>query len=147
MTNGRLMPNWPSWRRRAIGAWVPTRIPTAECSCAICACQTFTITPVEFLHPVPSRPGYARAGTFLRDVVKLNQEQRNFRIFGPDETLSNLLGAVFEATNRQWDARNSADDEFLARRTRHGLDAQRAPVRGVVGRLPVDRATRAVQQL
>ena len=44
-------------------------------------------------------------GQFLRDVVKLNGEQRNFRIFGPDETLSNLLGAVFEVTNRQWDAR------------------------------------------
>ena len=46
-------------------------------------------------------------GKFLRDVAKLNQDQRNFRIFGPDETLSNLLGAVFEVTNRQWDARRS----------------------------------------
>ncbi len=44
-------------------------------------------------------------GKFLRDVAKLNQDQRNFRVFGPDETLSNLLGAVFEVTNRQWDAR------------------------------------------
>ena len=44
-------------------------------------------------------------GAFLRDVAKLNQEQHNFRIFGPDETISNLLGAVFEVTNRQWDAR------------------------------------------
>jgi xylulose-5-phosphate/fructose-6-phosphate phosphoketolase len=44
-------------------------------------------------------------GKFLRDVTKLNQDQRNFRIFGPDETISNLLGAVFEVTNRQWDAR------------------------------------------
>jgi len=43
-------------------------------------------------------------GKFLRDVAKLNQDQRNFRVFGPDETLSNLLGAVFEVTNRQWDA-------------------------------------------
>jgi xylulose-5-phosphate/fructose-6-phosphate phosphoketolase len=51
---------------------------------------------------------------FLRDVAVLNQEQRNFRIFGPDETLSNLLGAVFEVTARQWDAREVADDEFLA---------------------------------
>ena len=41
-------------------------------------------------------------GKFLRDVVKLNAD--NFRIFGPDETLSNLLGAVFETTNRQWEA-------------------------------------------
>jgi xylulose-5-phosphate/fructose-6-phosphate phosphoketolase len=37
-------------------------------------------------------------GKFLRDVATLNQDERNFRIFGPDETLSNLLGAVFEAT-------------------------------------------------
>ena len=53
-------------------------------------------------------------GKFLRDVAKLNQDQRNFRIFGPDETLSNLLGAVFEVTNRQWDAREVKNDEFLA---------------------------------
>ncbi|HWZ63508.1 MAG TPA: phosphoketolase family protein [Steroidobacteraceae bacterium] len=53
-------------------------------------------------------------GHFLRDVAKLNQAERNFRIFGPDETLSNLLGAVFEVTNRQWDAREGKNDEFLA---------------------------------
>ncbi|CAN5307124.1 phosphoketolase family protein [soil metagenome] len=53
-------------------------------------------------------------GAFLRDVATLNQEQRNFRIFGPDETLSNLLGAVFEVTNRQWEARQQENDEFLA---------------------------------
>ena len=53
-------------------------------------------------------------GEFLRDVAKLNAAERNFRIFGPDETLSNLLGAVFEVTNRQWDAHEEANDEFLA---------------------------------
>ncbi|HEY5220043.1 MAG TPA: phosphoketolase family protein, partial [Gemmatimonadaceae bacterium] len=53
-------------------------------------------------------------GTFLRDVIKLNQDHRNFRLFGPDETLSNLLGAVFETTARQWDARTKSNDEFLA---------------------------------
>ncbi len=53
-------------------------------------------------------------GVFLRDVTKLNQEHRNFRIFGPDETLSNRLNAVFEVTDRQWDARIQDDDEFLA---------------------------------
>ncbi len=53
-------------------------------------------------------------GRFLRDVDKLNQEQRNFRIFGPDETLSNLLGAVFEVTDRRWLARQEGNDEFLA---------------------------------
>ncbi|HEY4988478.1 MAG TPA: phosphoketolase family protein [Opitutaceae bacterium] len=53
-------------------------------------------------------------GRFLRDVVRLNEEGRNFRIFGPDETLSNGLEAVFEATNRQWEAGTVPDDEFLA---------------------------------
>jgi xylulose-5-phosphate/fructose-6-phosphate phosphoketolase len=68
---------------------------------------------------VPS-PGSVQAadthllGEFLRDVVKLNRKQRNFRIFGPDETLSNRLNAVFEATKRQWEARTIENDEFLA---------------------------------
>jgi xylulose-5-phosphate/fructose-6-phosphate phosphoketolase len=53
-------------------------------------------------------------GKFLRDIVACNRDGRNFRIFGPDETLSNLLGDVFEATNRQWDASAVANDEFLA---------------------------------
>jgi len=68
---------------------------------------------------VPS-PGSVQAadahelGVFLRDVVNLNREQRNFRIFGPDETLSNRLNAVFEVTDRQWDAQTQDNDEFLA---------------------------------
>ena len=68
---------------------------------------------------VPS-PGSVQAadthelGEFLAEVVKLNGEQRNFRIFGPDETLSNRLNAVFEVTNRQWEARTKENDEFLA---------------------------------
>jgi xylulose-5-phosphate/fructose-6-phosphate phosphoketolase len=53
-------------------------------------------------------------GEFLREVTRLNQDQRNFRIFGPDETLSNMLGAVFEVTSRQWDGGTEAGDEFLA---------------------------------
>ncbi|UZJ25982.1 phosphoketolase family protein [Rhodococcus antarcticus] len=53
-------------------------------------------------------------GEFLRDVVVANDARRNFRIFGPDETLSNKLGAVFEVTNRQWDAATVAGDEWLA---------------------------------
>ena len=54
-------------------------------------------------------------GRFLRDIALFNAEQRNFRVFGPDETLSNLLGAVFEATDRQWDTSTVPGDEFLAR--------------------------------
>ncbi len=54
-------------------------------------------------------------GKFLRDVLKMNNAPRNFRIFGPDETLSNGLEAVFETTNRQWLAATAENDEFLAR--------------------------------
>jgi len=73
----------------------------------------------DFAVTVPS-PGSVQAadahelGVFLREVVKLNQEERNFRIFGPDETLSNRLNAVFEVTNRQWLAKTEKNDEFLA---------------------------------
>jgi len=52
---------------------------------------------------------------FLRDVVRLNQEPRNFRIFGPDETISNGLEAVFEVTNRQWEGTTLPGDQYLAR--------------------------------
>lgn len=52
-------------------------------------------------------------GEFFRDIAKLNLKQRNFRIFGPDETLSNRLNAVFEVTDRQWEARTQDNDEFL----------------------------------
>lgn len=53
-------------------------------------------------------------GTFLRDVMKLNFENRNFRVFGPDETASNRLGALFEATNRTFNAEILAIDDHLA---------------------------------
>ncbi len=67
--------------------------------------------------PVPGTGGIGDTrvlAPFLRDTVKLNADARNFRIFGPDETLSNGLGAVFEATNRQWDAATRPKDEWLA---------------------------------
>jgi xylulose-5-phosphate/fructose-6-phosphate phosphoketolase len=51
-------------------------------------------------------------GKFFKDIIELNED--NFRVFGPDETMSNLLGAVFEVSNRQWDAREEENDEFLA---------------------------------
>lgn len=54
------------------------------------------------------------AGPFLRDVIKMNQRYSNFRIFAPDETISNRLEAVFEVTNRPWEAAMRPNDEFLA---------------------------------
>ncbi|HSX00474.1 MAG TPA: phosphoketolase family protein, partial [Patescibacteria group bacterium] len=53
-------------------------------------------------------------GPFLRDIFTLNKENHNFRIFGPDELVSNRLEAVLEATDRKWSARIKSSDEFLA---------------------------------
>jgi xylulose-5-phosphate/fructose-6-phosphate phosphoketolase len=66
------------------------------------------------------RPGSVQAeatrvmGEFVRDVMKLNLESRNFRIVGPDETVSNRLGAVLEVTERTWDAEILPEDDELA---------------------------------
>jgi xylulose-5-phosphate/fructose-6-phosphate phosphoketolase len=65
-----------------------------------------------------SKPGTELAeatrvlGTLLRDVIARNPE--NFRVFGPDETESNRLGNVFEATDRAWEAELLPTDEHLA---------------------------------
>ena len=53
-------------------------------------------------------------GGFVRDIFKLNEKSRNFRIFGPDETMSNRLGKVFEVTNRDWNGELKDNDEFLS---------------------------------
>jgi len=53
-------------------------------------------------------------GSFLRDVIRRNPH--SFRLFGPDETLSNRLGAVFEATDRAWEAETLPGDDHLAAR-------------------------------
>ncbi|MCW6512157.1 phosphoketolase family protein [Lichenifustis flavocetrariae] len=69
-------------------------------------------------HAVPVvRPGAtdgeatAVMGGFLRDVMHLNAETRNFRVVGPDETASNRLQALFEATGRDWNAATTPDDD------------------------------------
>ena len=73
----------------------------------------------EYAFDVP-KPGAVEAqdmielGKFVRDIFKLNEDSKNFRIFGPDETMSNRLGAVFEETNRDWNAEKLESDEFLA---------------------------------
>ena len=67
-----------------------------------------------------SEPGGAQAestrvmGNYLRDVMKLNSPSRNFRVVGPDETASNRLDALFEATARTWLAETIPEDDNLA---------------------------------
>ena len=55
-----------------------------------------------------------RLGDFLRDVMKLNMKQRNFRVMGPDETVSNRLGALLDVTDRTWVAETYEGDDHLA---------------------------------
>ena len=53
-------------------------------------------------------------GAFVRDIFKLNREAKNFRVFGPDESMSNRLNHMFEETSRAWDAEILPGDEALA---------------------------------
>ena len=74
----------------------------------------------DFAVEVP-KPGGAideatrRMGKFLREVLKLNADNRNFRIMGPDETASNRLDAVFETTDRVWMEKIEPYDVHLSR--------------------------------
>ncbi|MBV9114088.1 MAG: phosphoketolase family protein, partial [Hyphomicrobiales bacterium] len=70
---------------------------------------------------IVAQPGKVQAeatrvmGQYLRDVIRLNQESRNFRLMGPDETTSNRLDAIFEATDRVWMEKLLPEDVHLAR--------------------------------
>ncbi len=71
-------------------------------------------------YAVDVEPGVTRAeatraaGNYLRDIMKINAERRNFRVFGPDETKSNRLGALFDVTDRAWEAARLDTDDHLA---------------------------------
>jgi len=66
------------------------------------------------------KPGQVNAestrimGKFLRDVMRHNMDERNFRIFGPDETASNRLGSLFEVTDRAWNCKVLPEDDHLS---------------------------------
>jgi xylulose-5-phosphate/fructose-6-phosphate phosphoketolase len=57
-------------------------------------------------------------GRYLRDVMRLNDDHQNFRLFGPDETASNRLDAVYDVTSKAWQAETLPTDEHL------GLDGR-----------------------
>jgi xylulose-5-phosphate/fructose-6-phosphate phosphoketolase len=80
-------------------------------------------------------------GVFLRDAMKLNTKNRNIRIFGPDETASNRLGAVLEATNRAWMAQILPEDDKLSTDAGHG-NIERAHLPGMARRISSDRQAR-----
>ncbi|MCY7310181.1 MAG: phosphoketolase, partial [Chitinophagaceae bacterium] len=53
-------------------------------------------------------------GAFIRDVMKLNWDSRNFRVFGPDETASNRLSSIFEITGRTSTAEIIENDNHIS---------------------------------
>lgn len=52
-------------------------------------------------------------GNYIRDVFKLNDKNKNFRIFGPDEALSNRFNHIFEVEKRTWNYKTLKSDEYL----------------------------------
>ena len=52
-------------------------------------------------------------GNYIRDIIKLNKDKHNFRVFAPDEALSNRLNHIFETDNRKWNATIKENDEYL----------------------------------
>ena len=81
--------------------------------------QSLTLPPFADYAVKVDRPGAVEVestrvlGCFLRDVMKLNANKRNFRLFGPDETASNRLDDVFELTGKQWMADILPTDSHL----------------------------------
>ena len=77
-------------------------------------------TPDFKKYAIPVEPGQTEAqdmlqlGEYIKDIISLNEKEKNFRIFGPDEALSNRLNHIFEVTNRQFDAKRIKTDEYLA---------------------------------
>jgi xylulose-5-phosphate/fructose-6-phosphate phosphoketolase len=79
------------------------------------ALPDFRAYAVEVPEPGTADAGATRVlGSFLRDVLAANKTARNFRLFGPDETASNRLDAVYEVTSKAWDAETLQIDEHLA---------------------------------
>ena len=135
-------------RGRAADGRQPAR-QRRRCCCATSSCPTSATTPSTVDRAGARRRSEADAGARRLAARRHAPPTReaNFRVFGPDETASNRLGAVFEVTDRAWMAeRRARRRPPRARRPGHG-GALRAPVPGLAGGLPAHRPARAVQLL
>ena len=86
-------------------------------------------------------------GKFLRDVMRLNLDAQNFRLFSPDELHSNRWQDVFEATDRRWMAERLPGGRPPRPRRPGDGGPQRAPVPGLAGGLPAHRPARLLHLL
>ena len=91
--------------------------------------------------------GHPRARRLPARRHARQRREANFRVFGPDETASNRLDAVFEVTDRAWMAERRDGDDHLAPDGRVMEVLSRAPVPGLAGGLPAHRPPRPVQLL
>ena len=136
-------PTSPSSRRRAIAAWA--RHPHANGGLLL---RDLRLPDYRRYAVKVPKPGVATAeatrvqGEYVRDVMKLNADARNFRVFSPDETASNRWGAVFEATDRCLVAETRAGDDHVAPDGRVMEVLSRAPLPGLARGLPPHRAPR-----
>ncbi len=95
-----------------------------------------------------SKPATAEAeatrvlGTFLRDVMKANLSAKNFRVFGPDETASNRLEAIYEVSPKEFMEELLDTDENLSPRWPRDGSSQRTSLPGLARRLSPDRTPR-----
>ena len=126
-----------SWCRNG---WAQIRMLTAACCLKIWLCRIFEI--IQSKSPKPGTE-FAEAtrvlGRFLRDIMKLNANLANFRVFGPDETASNRLDALFEVTDKIFMEPILPTDEHLTiERPRDG-SPERAYVPGLARGLSADR--------
>ena len=93
--------------RRASAAWAPTRTPTAGCCCATSSCRTSATTRSTCPRPAQTSSEATRVlGDLPARRDALNELAPNFRLFGPDETASNRLDAVFEVDRPRLDRRD-----------------------------------------
>ena len=140
-------PSWP--RSRPRGDRRMSANPHANGGAAAARparCPTSATTPST--SPRRRRRRARRPGCSARSCATSSADNpETFRLFGPDETASNRLTPVFEATDRVWMARSVPTDDHLApTRPRHGGPV-RAPLPGLARGLPADRPARPVQLL
>ena len=113
MRTGRCVPSWRRWRPQ--GQLRMGANPHANGGLLLRELEMpdFRDHAVEVRRPGASTSEATRVlGGLLREVIRRNRE--NFRLMGPDETVSNRLGAVFEVTDRVWEAQTLASDDHLA---------------------------------
>ena len=110
---GRPIPELRRCRPRGRGAWAATRTPTAVCCCASCACPISANMPYPYRRPAwkPPKPRARWDGCCATPSSSMPD---NFRIFGPDETSSNRLDAVFEVTDRTSEAAILPSDDHVS---------------------------------